>query len=379
MLSNIVRSLRPHQLQRLLELLRSNSESMRHELSTVRQAIENQEQAIREGIEAFGKERSEFSGAIAATLQGTNEDKEFARTRSETAERQQNSLIKSQNRLVIWSGLAFFAAAVAAGAAIYYAHVATQQLCEMRRTNELTEKALGTSGESLKQTLAKMQDQTDATLQLYGEARRQTFQEARAADIARNSLKISQRPWLAVSAEVTKLEWRNIGVMVGLDFKYKISAENFGSLPASKVYLFMDDDLILDPAGKALTAGRTEDPQAAAMSEQESICDAAINSNANRYKKSHAVTIFPHQKYVFEYDGPLPISRREVDWAKQRTVPLYIRGCLIYASPTNRVMRKTGFLYALEHTDHTWGKTPTFRDQLNQIYLVDLSGETKSD
>lgn len=63
------------------------------------------------------------------------------------------------------------------GAYIYYG-----QLAEMRHTNDLTQQALNQSGNTLNQTLAKMQGQIDATTKLYGEARKQTRQTTRLAN-----------------------------------------------------------------------------------------------------------------------------------------------------------------------------------------------------
>lgn len=73
------------------------------------------------------------------------------------------------------------------GACIYYG-----QLEEMRHTNNLTQQALDANGETLRQTLAKMQLQVDATNGLKIEAQKQTPQIITQATAARNAAKTAQ-------------------------------------------------------------------------------------------------------------------------------------------------------------------------------------------
>jgi hypothetical protein len=63
----------------------------------------------------------------------------------------------------------------------------------MRRTNELTQKALNSSDDTLQKTLSKMQGQIDATNKLYGEAQKQTAQAQRLADQSARAAKAADR------------------------------------------------------------------------------------------------------------------------------------------------------------------------------------------
>ena len=110
----------PHQFKRLTELLRT-------ELGAINKTVQKQECAIRDATEEKRHEWREMPRVIAANVLGTAEEKESSKAHKIKAEGQQDLLVKSQNRLVSWTRLAFLAAAV-------YAGIATWQGCLMHRT-----------------------------------------------------------------------------------------------------------------------------------------------------------------------------------------------------------------------------------------------------
>ena len=121
-----------------------------------------------------------------------------------------------QQVLLTWgTWLAFIAAA-------FYAGVAAFQLREFRRTNDLTQQALASSGDALSKTLTKMQGQIDATGELY----RQTQRLAAAAEKANANVLEADRPWFgAVLTAQDALE-------VGKVPSYTVVFLNSGKRPA---------------------------------------------------------------------------------------------------------------------------------------------------
>lgn len=191
-----------------------------------------------------------------------------------------------------------------------------------------------------------------------------------AANTARNALEIENRPWLAVSAKVTKFNWSERPPQIlALNFKYEITVENLGNLPASKVHVIYDQT----PVPKLLT----QDAWKTLMKEQEAYCATQMTTGGG-------VTVFPHQPHTFAEVGFL-VEHTLRDWSGNQgqdilSRGLYIRGCVAYQSPTNG-MRQTGFFYTLRRRVDTdiFPDIPDIRTPLDRIYLVDSNGAAKSD
>lgn len=141
---------------------------------------------------------------------------------------------------VLTGTLLVIVGAIAAG--IYYG-----QLAEMRHTNDLTQQALNSSGDTLSQTLGKMQGQIDATNRLYGEAQKQTGlttrlanQSVKSADAATKSanaaaasteiLRWSDRPWITIDHIEPVYAWRS---QTAVDLKFRL--RNTGQYTALRV------------------------------------------------------------------------------------------------------------------------------------------------
>jgi len=122
------------------------------------------------------------------------------------------------------------------GACIYYG-----QLEEMRHTNELTQQALSGNAETLRQTLAKMQSQVDATNGLTTEAQKQTpgiIKQATAAEtaanIARDTLHVSQRAYLTVPTPTVDPDRKIFSIMI----------LNEGHMPSGPVHAIFNEAMI---------------------------------------------------------------------------------------------------------------------------------------
>lgn len=173
----------PSQFNKLLELLRI-------QLGAIHEAIKNQESAIRNSAEAAKEKWRELPGVIATSILGTTEDKKSAEAQKVTTNDQQERLISSQGKLVFWTRFAFVAAAIAAGAAIYYAHIASKQLEQMKAATDASTRSVAvailTLGENqlqFEKTLKVMQDQTG----IQGKAAIGTQRAAVAAGIGANA------------------------------------------------------------------------------------------------------------------------------------------------------------------------------------------------
>ncbi len=198
---------------------RALTEMLQIQLCAIQEAIQEVVRANREASERAEHAQEEDEPRRIAELHAVEQE-----TREASAYRK-----KSYGQQKLLNVLTFFAAGgalVAAIGAVHYAHIAAGQLEQMKTTNGLTNQALGKSDNSLKQTLAKMQAQTDATLKLYGEAKK----EARAArDLAESSQAVN-RPYMgAVAFEPPTYDEKN-----GLA-EVAILQKNFGPVPAMDI------------------------------------------------------------------------------------------------------------------------------------------------
>lgn len=181
----------------------------------------------------------------------------------------------------------------------------------------------------------------------------------------------SQRAWLGISAEISRIDWiSQPGGSAKLIFGYKITAENFGNLPASWVYVLYDENPIgVPPKG--------EDSFKWVMKKEEDFCVSSIaKGNFPRQTGHGAITVFPHQRYTFDERIGLDESTSIQTWQKKE-LELYFRGCVIYQTPTSEGFRQTGFLYAPMRNAPAF-QFPKYLDTIKDVHLVDYSGETKS-
>lgn len=186
--------------------------------------------------------------------------------------------------------------------------------------------------------------------------------------LAKNSLEGS-RPRLEVTAEISRFFWTGTQQFSMLDFKYKITVQNLGNLPATNVYPIYGESLV--PTSK--NGGW---PSASMFAEQDRDCVAKMKTKA----RQNAITIYPTKSHTFEETGPSPFGHPQQEWMTEGNyrLHLYIRGCVAYESPTNAEPLHTGFFYILLHKDTTWGPLPFYKESVGQIYPSNLSAETKS-
>jgi hypothetical protein len=185
---------------------------------------------------------------------------------------------------------------------------------------------------------------------------------------AQTQLAISERPWIAASAQRTRFYWDRTPDGAMLDFKYKITIENFGNLPASNVYVIYDEAPIPKP--------KRADWWDALMKEQEDYC---ASRTEELRRTSQGITVFPRQQHTFDETGPPLQYRRQKDWIEDMDIQVHIRGCVVYRSPSSKKMLQTGFFYTVLRKDTTWGRHLFYGDSFEQTYLQDSSGGTKSD
>lgn len=150
------------------------TEAVRSESSTIQNAIHQQKESIAKDIETRNEKQAEIGTIIARAIY----------TASDTVPDYEKTQRQKEHSLQ-WGmfGVTLFAAFAAAGAAwgaFYYAGIANKQLCEMRRTNDLTDKALKKSDDALSQTLSKMQGQIDVAQSALKQSRAQIRLENRA-------------------------------------------------------------------------------------------------------------------------------------------------------------------------------------------------------
>ncbi len=227
--------------------------------------------------------------------------------------------------------------------------------------------------------VGKLNAQAKATSAVAGAAGKQATQ-ALVQATATQKLVETQRPWLAVSVKLTKFNWgehpNGIGrpAIVTLNSQYQITVENFGNLPASKVYVIYDETPIPESVNGNWWWNTL-------MKEQEDYCAAKIAAgNLIRQTWPGGVTVFPRQQHTFE-ETRAPEERTQAEWEADGRGILrrYIRGCVVYQSPTNKGMRQTGFFYTLRHVDYEGAPYPIYKTGIDNITLLDQSGETKSD
>ncbi len=115
----------PSQFRRLLDLLRNSSEALRTDLGALKEVIENQIRAIRDQTEREGEQSKRAAEIVSRAIGSTDDDKSDDRTY-----REKNYRV--QKILAFVTFLAFLAAAVAAGGAIYYARIANRTLKEIK-------------------------------------------------------------------------------------------------------------------------------------------------------------------------------------------------------------------------------------------------------
>lgn len=217
--------------------------------------------------------------------------------------------------------------------------------------------------------------QADASIASANAGRKSAKAAENAVAIARDALEIENRPWLAVSAKVTKFNWneipqgRPLPTITTLNFQNEITVENFGNLPASNVYVIYDENPI--PKAESINWWNM------LMEEQEKYCRAKIDAgNLIRETWPGGVTVFPHQQHTFDETSRPPQEFRE----NPGNLHLYIRGCVVYRSPTHKEMRQSGFFYTVQRNPPFDGRRmPFFKERFENIVLLDQSGETKSD
>lgn len=191
----------------------------------------------------------------------------------------------------------------------------------------------------------------------------------KASDTARSQLeelqkqfRITQRPWLSVEAKVSAYDWdlrnpRSPSVKI----VYAVTVKNFGSLPASDVYLLADDSQIKPMVGKDLVNSL--------IKQERTFCSDSIAKN-DFINQTHtgAVTVFPQQTRDLTSQ---PQQRLWNDFA-------LLRGCVVYRSPTFTKPRQTGFFYEV-HSKANPLDIPKPGDPASKVILTDYSGIMPSD
>ncbi|HEX4321206.1 MAG TPA: hypothetical protein VHZ52_09905 [Acidobacteriaceae bacterium] len=216
----------PSQFKRLIESFRAHG-------VLIQEALNEQGRATRDAAEAADEKWREVPGIIASNILGTAKDKESAEAYHQKSEGQQESLVKSQNKLVFWTRLAFIAAGI-------YAAIAGVQACEMRESTKATQQAVGIATITLGETI-----------------RNDTAQEVlntNTLDATLKNFRNDQRPWVSLQpppCDHCKLE---MGVFYANSVTGVIS--NTGKTPAEDVkvdfsikyggYYWVEDDCRLN-------------------------------------------------------------------------------------------------------------------------------------
>jgi hypothetical protein len=205
-------SVGPSQFGEFVELIRT-------ELLSLKTSIQDHLRAAREAEETANQTRKEIPARLAEL-------------RIPAEERAKNDAYRDKaHRQQVWltwgTWLAFIAAAV-------YAGIAARQLHELRRTNNLTQQALGKSDSALSETLDKMQAQVDATHALASHADDQVTALRRSADAAENA----NRPYIGISGiDVFFIKSNGDQTTTpqpdSVAMRFKVGVKNFGPVPGT--------------------------------------------------------------------------------------------------------------------------------------------------
>jgi hypothetical protein len=259
------------------------------------------------------------------------------------------------------------------------AYIAKGQWDEMRKATKASTDAANTAACALKENQRQFNITSATNTAQFQKTLSQIIRQTKAqgeaavasktsASIAQAALENGERPWLAVTAKVTKFNWeqKTPGNMT-LNFGYQITVENVGNLPALKVYVVPDKTLLPPMSPEKFIEG-----------EQDKFCaDSIEKDDFTRQTGTNAVTISPHQTYTFREIGE-STTQSETQWKNTSTVVRYIRGCVVYRSPTHKIPRQSGFIYALQRKGWMGSIDARYKDAFEQIDLYDASGEVTS-
>jgi hypothetical protein len=251
--------------------------------------------------------------------------------------------------------------------AVAYAGIAVRQWQEMIRSSEAAEASAITADKSLNENAYQFRKSLEV-LQAQTEVAQRNAQTAqRQLEIIQSQFNIAQRPWLSTSIEITNFTWTG----PRLEFAYKITAENFGNLPASLVYLIPDNN-----DTPTFTARTPDESFEFVMKDLRNFCNTSSSPRdfvvRMRQQGRNPATIFPHQKYDKFPEVP---SQHMPD--KNRAVIFFPRGCVAYYSPSDGKLHQTGFMFWPVPKDPTRLLSPGISK--DDIKLIDYSGEAKSD
>lgn len=266
----------------------------------------------------------------------------------------------------------FYMTAGIAVATIVYAVVAVFQLDAMHSTLGVMKTS---SDESSRQMwsaidnmnwMARSMDWSQKTTKRGIEASTQQSQMSLQASI--DQFNLAQRPWIGISASITKFDWGHLPTGdLTLDIDYKIAVENFGTLPASQVYLFYDDNPI--------PVLPKRDPIKVAREDLEKFCRTKIEGS----KGDAAATVFPRQKYdqFPEWRSSMSASGKSAAEWQKNGIEQYLHGCVTYYSPTDKQMHQSGFFFQPMRKTTNF-QLPKFGDSIKDIYMKDFSGAATS-
>jgi len=252
----------------------------------------------------------------------------------------------------------------------FYATVAIIQSYEMRRATNATEETAEIGRKTLKENAWQFRQTMQRNKEQAEESRRQSAQSLQATI---DQFNLTQRPYIVLTPEITKLEWSTKANAEQFDLKYRITAENTGNLPAYKVYWFPDFDPI-PPIGPR------EDAFKIAARDLKHFCEAKMHADHGTLPYA-AFTVPPHSKYERLEDTATSttamIGVTTEKW-KRSGMEVYFRGCFIYYSPADKKTHQTGYLYQPLENKELYSPI-RFGDGIADVYMKDYSGETYSD
>jgi hypothetical protein len=208
----------PHQFKSLLETFRSIGESLRSELSSIKETVKEQERTIRDASNAADQKRRELSGIIASAIESANKDV------PSYEKNQRNKEYRQQRRVLRATGITAGATVLAFGAAAYYACVAKGQLDQMIEATKQTKRAADIAACALRQNQKQFTD----TLE---EMRAQTKAQQTASSVASDALHVSERAYISTGAPFVNWQGKALGVPL----------ENKGHIPSGPISILVSE------------------------------------------------------------------------------------------------------------------------------------------
>jgi hypothetical protein len=182
----------PHQFRRLCDLLRSSTESLRSQLSEIKETANKQESAIRDASQSANVKIGEIPGIIASSIETANKDVPVYEKSQRDKEYEQGQ------RMLCAAWITGIATVLAFAAASIYACIAKGQLDQMieatkqtKRSADIAACAMRENQRQFNDTLEQMKAQTNSQ----GVAAEAAIS---ASNTAARQLEVAQRPWVTI-------------------------------------------------------------------------------------------------------------------------------------------------------------------------------------